>query len=344
MVDMNLDRYSRQMAFASLGRDGQQRLTQSHVVVCGCGALGTSQANLLVRAGVGRITLIDRDFVDLSNLQRQSLFDQDDVQQHRPKSVAAAERLRKINDQIQVIPIVADVQPNNIESFVQQADIVLDGTDNFETRYLLNDACCKNQRPWIFGGCLGAMGQTMTVIPGTSACFACLTPEPPEPGAVETCETGGILGTIIQSIAAIQVNEAIKLLACGMEAASTHLTVIDLWSMAFRRVDLSRLAGQGCEVCRHGKYDWLEGRHGNQVDVLCGRNSVQIRGQSRGPIDLPGLAARLEDVGKVLVNEYLLRLTVDSYAITVFPDARAIVSGTQDPAVARSLVAKFIGV
>lgn len=340
---MDLGRYSRQIAFPAIGIHGQDQLAKSHVVVCGCGALGTAQANLMVRAGVGKLTIIDRDFVDLSNLQRQTLFDENDVQSHQPKAVAAATRLAEINSQCSIHPVVADLNWENIESLVGDADFVMDGTDNFETRFLINDVCCKTSKPWVFGGCLGAEGQSMTILPGTGACFACLMPEPPAADAVATCETGGILGPTIQMIASIQVTEALKVLTGQAQQVSKNLTVIDLWSSQFRTVRLEKLAERGCRVCRGHEFDWLEGRQGSHAKVLCGRNSVQLSGKSGNVLELDSLAERLKTLGQVLVNAYLLRFEIDEYAITVFPDSRTIVTGTEDPAVARSLVSKYIG-
>lgn len=340
------DRYSKQTAFPKFGVAGQQKLANATVVICGCGALGTSQANLLVRAGVGKVKLIDRDFVDLSNLQRQSLFDEQDVKNHLPKAVAAANRLRCINSEIEIDPVVADLSPTNIESLTAEADLILDGTDNFETRFLINDVSCHSNTPWIYGGCLGAEGQSMTVIPGQTPCLACLMPQgSPAAGALPTCDTGGILSGIIQAIAAIQVTQAMKLLTGEREKIEPQLSVLDLWDLRFRSVNLSKLRETGkCPVCVGQEFHWLSGKHTVQTHVLCGRNSVQLTLANQASLDLDQLAVHLSKSGTVLRNPYLLRFSKEAFAMTLFPDGRVIVSGTEDPSVAKTMLSQYVGI
>lgn len=343
LQNSNSSRYVRQIRFAPLGEEGQRRLGQSRALLCGCGALGSAIANLLVRAGVGMLRIVDRDFVELSNLQRQSLFDEADAAAAMPKAVAAAEKLRKINSTVTVEPIVADVGPTNIKRLCDGVDLILDGTDNFETRFLVNDAALKLTLPWIYGGCVGAEGQSMTILPGETACLRCLMPECPQPGVGATCEAVGILGPIVGLIASLEAAEAIKLLSGNRQAVSPRLTVVDLWQNDVRQIDTSRLRDQvDCPACRHGEYAWLSGRSLSRTAVLCGRNSVQLS-HLDASISLDELAEKLAGVGELTRNEFLLRLKVDGYELTVFPDARVVISGTDDVATARTVYAKYIG-
>lgn len=338
------DRYRKQLAFAGWGTSSQQLFSQASVLIVGCGALGTAQANLLARAGIGRLVLADRDFVDLSNLQRQTLFDEQDVADALPKAIAATRRLERINSQVRVEPIVADVTYENVLELVRSVDLVLDGTDNFETRFLLNEACWQERKPWVYGGCLGADGQSMTIVPGQTACFACLMPEgTPAAGAMPTCDTGGVLGTIIQMVASVQVSEAMKILGGHADQVSRQLTVIDSWNLRFRTLSLDSLASRGCAVCREGHRDWLSGVRATQSHVLCGRNSVQLRIPLANPWDLERLERLLKPHGTVLRNAYLLKLLSAEFTLTLFPDGRVIATGTEDPAVARTWVRQTIG-
>jgi molybdopterin-synthase adenylyltransferase len=339
----DLARYARQMRFAPIGEAGQRRIAQSKALLCGCGALGSAIANLLVRAGVGMLKIVDRDFVELHNLQRQSLFDEADARTAAPKAVAAAEQLRKINSTVSIEPIVANIEPENIERFCAGADVILDGTDNFETRFLINDAAVKLGIPWVFGGCVGAEGQTMTILPHETACLRCLMAECPAPGSGETCETAGILGPIVGLIASIEAAEALKILSGNRQSVSQCLTVVDLWQNHIRQVDASGLANRvDCPTCRHDEYSWLSGRAVSRAAVLCGRNSVQLS-RPGGNVSLDALAEKLSPLGPVTRNRYLVRLAVDDLELTVFADGRAIVSGTFDPAVARAAYAKYVG-
>lgn len=340
-----LDRYARQMRYAPIGEAGQRKLQSARALVCGCGALGSVIANTLARAGVGHLRIVDRDFLELNNLQRQVLYDEADVAAGLPKAVAAADKLRRINSQIEIEPIVSDVDHTNIAALVRDVDVILDGTDNFEIRFLLNDAALRFGIPWIYGGCLGAEGQTMTILPGETACLRCLMRETPPPGTTDTCDTAGILGPIINVIASIEACEAIKILIGRREAVSRVLQVFDLWDNRARqvRLDALRAAAAECPACGDRDFPWLDGRRGAQTAVLCGRNAVQLAFPDQEPLPLDRLAEKLAAVGQVVRNRYLLRLSVDKFIFTLFPDGRTIVSGTSDVAEARSAYARYLG-
>jgi molybdopterin/thiamine biosynthesis adenylyltransferase len=337
MTPRDGERYSRQILFRGIGKAGQQRLLDARVVVVGCGALGSFQAGALARAGVGRLRIIDRDYVELSNLQRQWLFDQCDVEQGLPKSVAAARRLAAINSDIRIEPVVADLVPGNANDLLGESDLILDGTDNFETRYLINDYAVSSARPWVYGAAVGSYGICMAVIPGKTACLRCVYPDPP-PGAQPTCETAGVLGSITALIASLQVSEAIKIL-CGGEP-SRKITTVDVWTG-----DIRQIAEPGpeplCPACGLLQFPYLNGERRAPVS-LCGRDAVQIHERER-PLDLRDLAERLAPLGLVRANEFALRFETPPYLLTIFPDGRAIVKGTTDVGVARSLYARYIG-
>jgi len=339
----NLARYARQTRFASLGEEGQRRLCEGRALLCGCGALGSTIANLLVRAGIGMLRIVDRDFVELHNLQRQSLFDENDARECLPKAVAATAKLRQINSTVAIEPIVADIDSSNVEQFCEGVDMILDGTDNFETRFLVNDAAVKRKLPWIYGGCVGAEGQTMTILPGETACLRCLMSECPAPGGTATCETAGILGPIVGVIASIEVIEAIKILSGNRNAISRTLTVMDLWTNHLRQIDVAHLREQtDCPTCKHGDFPWLSGRQGSRSATLCGRNAVQLT-HPDVKIPLDELAQKLAGVGQITHNQFLLRLKVETFELTIFADGRAIVAGTDDAAVARAVYARYVG-
>jgi molybdopterin-synthase adenylyltransferase len=341
---MDLGRYVRQMRFPPLGEGGQRRLAAARALVCGCGALGSSIANTLVRAGVGKVRIVDRDFVELSNLQRQVLFDERDAAAGAAKAVAAAEKLRAINSGVEIEPIVADVGPRNIVELCQGVDVIVDGADNFETRFLLNDAAIHLGTPWVYGGCLGAEGQQMTILPGETACLRCLMPECPAPGSTPTCDTAGIVAPAIGVIASLEALEAIKILSGNRAAVSRHLVVVDLWRNQYRQIDLSTLRDQvDCPACKHGELLWLGGKGGSRTAILCGRNAVQLAPPEGSRVDLDALARKLQAVGQVTRNAYLVRLKVEPYELTVFADGRTIVSGTDDVAVARTVHAQYVG-
>lgn len=340
----DLDRYSRQIRFAPIGEAGQRRLLASRALVCGCGALGSVLANTLARSGVGKLRIVDRDFVETSNLQRQVLFDEDDVAAQLPKAVAAANKLRRINSTIEIEPIVADVDHANILGLLDGVDVLVDGTDNFETRFLLNDAAVKLGVPWVYGGCIGAGGQTMTILPGETPCLRCLVQEAPPPGAMETCDTAGILSPIINVIASIQAMEAIKILSGHRDAIQRSLLVFDLWENRVLPMKAGSLRDAGdCPTCCRREFPWLSGERGSHTAVLCGRNAVQLIQPGGMQLSLEALAEKLAGVGRVTRNPFLLRLAVGDYLLTVFPDGRAIIGGTDDIPTARTIYAKYIG-
>ncbi len=338
----NLDRYIRQMRFAPLGVEGQRRLAAARVLVCGCGALGSMIAALLARAGIGKLRIVDRDFLELNNLQRQMLYDEADVAAGLPKAIAAANQIRKINSAIEVEPIVADVTAANVLGLCDGVDLLLDGTDNFETRFLVNEAALKLGLPWVYGGAIGASGQTMTILPGETPCLRCVVPEPPPPGTMPTCDTAGVLGPLIGVVASVQACEALKIASGNRAAVSRSLTVIDLWENRIRQLGLEQLRERGCPTCREADYPWLAGKSGSQTAILCGRNAVQISPPGAS-LSLDALAEKLAGVGRVTRNPYLLRLAVDDFLVTVFPDGRAIIGGTDDMSVARTVYAKYVG-
>jgi molybdopterin/thiamine biosynthesis adenylyltransferase len=338
-------RYDRQTLFGPIGKEGQERLRNASVVIIGCGALGTGLANNLCRAGIGHMLIADRDYVELNNLQRQILFDEDDVIHRVPKAVSASEKLMHINSDITVEALVEDINGENIEELVRAHDLVLDATDNFETRYLINDACIKHQRPWIYSGVISAYGTTMNILPGETACLRCVFPDMPLPGTTETCDTVGVLNGIVGVITGIAATEAIKILLQSPNISRSIFTM-DLWENTTDRIELPRQPD--CPACGQHTYEFLDTLSATNSFSLCGRNAIQIRGYT-GPdkhtqrLDFPNLAQRLKEVGEVHYNEHLLRFSVDSYELTVFPDARVIIKGTDDEQVARSIYARYIG-
>ena len=339
-----LDRYSRQVRFPQLGETGQRALLKSRVALCGCGALGTVLANHLARAGVGTIRIIDRDFIETHNLQRQILFDEDDVAANLPKAEAAARKIRAINSTIKVEPVVTDLDHTNILDLVGDADLILDGTDNFETRYLINDAAVKLNKPWIYGGVIGSEGQTMTIVPGKTPCLRCLIETAPPPGMTPTCETAGVLGPAVAVIASFEAIEAIKLLTGAWDAMNVDLIMVDVWDWTFRQLKVTGLIGKvDCPCCVRREFEWLGGAMGSHTTTLCGRNAVQVAVRRSEPLDFHELAARLNGIGEVRHNAYMLRFTTDGYEFTVFPDGRAIIKGTNDITKARTLYAQYVG-
>jgi len=333
------DRYSRQVLFEGLGESGQARLRAARVVIVGCGALGSFQAGALARAGVGCLRIVDRDFVELSNLQRQWLFNERDAEDGLPKAVAAARSLAQVNSDVEIEPFVADLTPENALDLLSGVDLIMDGTDNFETRYLINDFAVKEAVPWVYGGAVAAYGLTMPVIPGRTACLKCIYPEPPN-GVQPTCETAGVLNTITSVIASLQVSQAYRILAGEAGKLEPRITTVDVWDGAIRQV-AQPPPGPGCPACGLRSFQHLEGNNRPPIS-LCGRNAVQIHDRER-PIDLDSLRRRLEPLGSVRANEFALRFFVEPYVMTVFPDGRAIIQGTQDTGLARSLYAKYVG-
>ena len=335
-----MSRYSRQELFAGIGPEGQRRLRGSRVLVVGCGALGSSLAETMVRAGVGSLTVADRDFVEESNLQRQSLFDEEDARRGLPKAAAAEARLRRINSEVHVRGLVADVSPENADGLVRGADLVLDGTDNFETRYLVNDACLRSGVPWVYGACVGSYGLALLVRPGVSPCLRCVMGERPSPGAGPTCDTAGVVAPVVQVIAGIQAGEALKVLAGRSESLLPGLVTVDLWAGSFEVMDL-RGQPPTCPACTAGRFDDLASA--SPPAVLCGRDAVQLRAAAGTRVDLGALASRLRAAGEVLANDYLVRFRASGADLVVFGDGRAIVKGVSDVAQARSVYAKYVG-
>ncbi len=339
-------RYRKQVLFEGIGEDGQRKICAGRALVVGCGALGSVIADQLVRAGVGLVRIVDRDFVDITNLQREVLYDEQDVESHLPKAVAAAEKLRRVNSTITVEPVVADVNHTNIRDLADGVDVILDGTDNFEVRFLINDLSLETGLPWINGGCVGSHGQVMAIVPGKTACLRCLIEEIPEPGTTDTCDTAGVIGPAVNVVASLQVVEALKLLSGQRELIEPVLTILDVWDGSLRRLKTEGLAAKtNCPACVGGERDWLRGERGSRTTVLCGRNAVQLSPSEPGELSLSDLAARLADAGEVTQNPFLLRLRVKDpdREITVFRDGRAIITGTEDLAEARGLYARFVG-
>lgn len=336
------EKYSRQILFAGIGEEGQQRLLQSSAVLVGCGALGAVAANLLVRAGVGRLRIIDRDFVELSNLQRQTLFEESDARESLPKAVAAQRRLAAINSDAAVEPVVADLNPENARELLSGFPLILDGTDNFETRLLINDAAIALGVPWIYAAAVASYGLTFTILPGETACLACLLESDGKfagLGLEETCDTAGILNSAAGVIASIEAAEATKLLAGKSEALNGRLVSCDVWTGRFQSIRVAR--NPQCRACVRHDFTYLEGEAQPHV-TMCGRDSVQIHESSRR-LDLGELGRRIEKtVTGVRRNDFLLRFRVPPYELTIFPDGRAVIKGTRDPAVARSLYARYI--
>jgi adenylyltransferase/sulfurtransferase len=335
----HLDKYSRQVLFEHIGAEGQERLLRSKVVIVGCGALGAAQANALARAGVGTLRILDRDYVDESNLQRQILFDEADALENLPKAVAAERKLKGINSDVAVEGVVADVDSRNAEDLLNGFHLILDGTDNFETRYLINDVAVKLGIPWIYGAVVGSYATTLTVIPGRTPCLVCVFPEPPR-GLQETCDTAGVIGPAVAWAAAVQVAEALKILVERPRDLQGSLLACDVWKNQFQQVKPKR--DPLCRACGARDFVHLQDERSAYVS-LCGRDSVQIHQREPRQLDLKALQTRLARFGHVKANGFLLKCLLEPYELTVFPDGRAIVKGTQDGAVARGLYAKYIG-
>ena len=335
------EKYSRQVLFAGIGKAGQERLLASRAVIVGCGAIGAATANLLVRAGVGHVRILDRDFVEPSNLQRQTLFDEADARDALPKAIAAERKLHSINSGVVVEGVVADLNPGNAQELLADFDIILDGTDNFETRFLVNDFAVKSNTPWIYAAAVASYGLTMTIRPGQTPCLACLlAADHGAQGLEDTCDTIGVLAPIVNLIASLEVAEAMKLLAGREEALNGRLVSCDIWSGHFQ--SLSPARNPACSVCGRHEFAYLDGEAQPHI-TLCGRDSVQIH-ERRRVLDLAVLGNRLaHTVEDVRHNEYLLRFWISPYEMTVFADGRAILKGTKDPTVARSLYARYIG-
>lgn len=333
-------RYSRQTMFPGIGEEGQAKLARSCVVIIGCGALGCNSAGLLARAGVGRLRIIDRDFVEYHNLHRQTLFDEADVTARLPKAIAAERHLKRVNSTIDIQGIIADANPGNIESLCAGADVIVDALDNFESRFLLNDAALKLKVPWVYGGAVAAEGMTATIIPGETACFRCFARVVPEPGVAPTCETVGVIGPAPAIIGALQASEALKILV-GSPAINRELIIIDVWRGFFRK--LAMKPRPDCSACR-GEYEFLQNQPGVRTTSLCGQSrAIQVVDTGIKRVDLDKLAARLGKSGKVKRYEFLLTFAVDDYEIDIFPDGRAIVRNTLDEALAKEIYGRWVG-
>ncbi|HEU5450983.1 MAG TPA: ThiF family adenylyltransferase [Terriglobales bacterium] len=333
------ERYSRQILFAGIGAEGQKKLRAATVALVGCGATGSTAASLLVRAGVGTVRLVDRDYVEPSNLQRQALFDESDAAESLPKAVAAARKLASFNSDVKVVAGVADVSPGNIAELLDGAGLILDGTDNFETRYLINDYAVSRGIPWIYAAAVGSYGVTLNVLPGETACLACVFPESPQ-GTFETCDTAGILNSAATTVAAIEITEALKLLVGARDRLRRSLLSFDLWRNERAEVAAAR-PRPDCRACVRREFTHLAGE-GRPHITLCGRNSVQIHERQR-PVDFAEMTHRLQPHGTVRHNDFVLKFWREPYEMTLFPDGRAIIKGTTDTALARSLYARFVG-
>jgi len=338
---MKENRYSRQILFPEIGEEGQKRLLESSVLILGCGALGTVIANNLARAGIGRLKLVDRDFVSLEDLQRQILFNEEDVRLRLPKALAARNVLQKVNSLLKVESLVLDVNPSNVEEIVKGVDLILDGTDNMETRFLLNIACIKQGTPWIYGAAVGSQGVTMNILPEETPCLCCLIPSLPLPGSLSTCDTLGVLNSIPSIIGSIEANEAIKILLHHPQV-SRDLISIDVWKQEFSKVKVKKR--EDCPICVKKEFEYPKIQTISREVTLCGRNSLQISPERRIGISLNELAQRLSRITEVLTNEYLLAFQVEGCDLTVFADGRLIIKGDVTEAKARSLYAKYIGV
>ena len=336
------ERYSRQVLFNGIGSSGQRRLLHSRVLIVGCGALGSAHAESLSRAGVGKLRIADRDFVEATNLQRQTMFTERDASERIPKAIAAANHIGEINSEIEVEPEITDVNHSNIERLVKDCDLVLDGTDNFATRYLINDACVKHQITWIYGAAVGSYGVTMTIQPHQTPCLRCVFEEAPPAASAPTCDTAGVIMPIISVVSAVQVTEALKLLTGQTEDLHRSLMQFDVWRNEWRKINPG-LPSPECSTCGLGNFTTLEAASGDFAAVLCGRNAVQISPAQATRLDLPELAERLRVTGEVKVNDYLLRFRTGEFELTVFQDARSIIRGTSEITTARSLYAKYIG-
>lgn len=336
------ERYSRQILFAEIGKAGQEKLLDARVLIVGCGALGASHAEMLSRAGVGHLKIVDRDFVEFTNLQRQTLFKESDAIERMPKAIAAKTRIAEINSEIEVDAIVADVNQSNIEQIIADADLVLDGTDNFQIRYLLNDACVKLGKTWIYGAAVSSYGTTMTIIPGETPCLRCIFEEMPDAGSSPTCDTAGVIMPIIATVSAVQVSEAMKIIVGDRDALHGSLMQFDVWQNDWRKIKLSK-PNADCRACGQGIFDFLDAESQEFSAVLCGRNAVQISPPNPTTIELKSFGEKLSQLSDVKQNDYLVRFTAGENEITVFRDGRAIIRGTDDISVARSLYARYVG-
>jgi molybdopterin/thiamine biosynthesis adenylyltransferase len=334
-------RYQRQIALPQIRDQGQQRLRQARVLILGCGALGTVIAETLTRAGVGFLRIVDRDFVEWSNLQRQVLFTEADAEIPTPKAIAAAKRLQGINREVTLDPVVAHVDSRNLPALAEDIDLILDGCDNFSLRYLVNDFAVSKSHPWIYGACLATEGRVMSIVPGQTPCLRCLFPEQPSVGEHETCDTAGILGSAVNVVASLQCSATLRLLVG--EAPQSNMLTFDVWRMRFRTLDLSKARQPDCPCCGLRDFPFLSGKPDLQATALCGRNAVQVLSHADHEIDLANLANRLQAIGNIQQTPFLIRAFIDGHELTLFRDGRAIIKGTEDEAHARALYDRYVG-
>lgn len=344
--DPELARYSRQMLYGPMGEEGQRRLLGSRVTLIGCGALGSVLANTLVRAGVGFLRIVDRDYLELNNLQRQSLFDEDDIAGNLPKAEAARRKLTRINSRIDIEAVVADATHRNIEQLAEGADLLLDGTDNFETRFLINDLCVKTTRPWVYGAVIGAKGLAMPVLPHETPCLRCVFESAPPPELNPTCDTAGVLGPAVNIVASFQALEALKILAGRREAVTRKLLSFDLWEGRFSLLNVQKAYDEGdCPCCKRRRFEYLDGHFGSSAMTLCGRDAVQVAPPAGLRIDFAVIAEKMRAVASAepRFNAFMLKAMMGSCEVTVFADGRAIIRGTSKPEEAKSIYAKYVG-
>lgn len=332
------ERYSRHIFLKEIGEEGQIKLSKSSVIIVGCGALGTTIANNLVRSGIGRIKIIDRDIIEMNNLQRQTLFDEDDI--GLPKAWVAVKKLQKVNSKIKIESVVEDLNNSNIEEVIEGADLVIDGTDNMETRFLINDACIKHKIPWIYGGAVGTHGVSMNIIPNSTPCFRCVFPKLPNAGALPTCDTAGVLNTIPLIIGSIESTEAFKIMLG--KTINNKLLIYDVWTHDFQLVKIKK--NNECECCVKHNFEFLNAKKKTQIVSLCGENAMQITPAKNSILSFEEFAQKLQKSGEVKVTKFIIKFTVNSYQINIFKSGRAIIYGTNDEKIAKSLYAKYVGV
>jgi adenylyltransferase/sulfurtransferase len=351
-ADPSLARYNRQMLWPQIGIEGQNKLKAAKVLLVGCGALGTVLGNLLARAGVGHLTIVDRDFIEITNLQRQVLFDHDDIEQNLPKSVAAQKKIARINPDVTVEAVVQDVNHTNIEQLAAGKDLLLDGTDNFETRFLINDVSVKHNIPWIYGAVISAMGLAMNIVPGETPCLRCIFETVPPPGMNPTCDTAGVLGPTVSVVSSWQALEAMKLLTGNRKDLSPYLFSFDMWDNRWQQLNVKKAREiADCPCCKHRNFEYLSGKFASATTSLCGRNAVQISLGSAAKIDFEHIAVNLRNVGKASFNKFMLKCPIvegsgdrrKEYELTLFADGRAIIKGTNEASVARNLYSKYVG-
>jgi len=338
---LDLERYRKQILLDKIGEAGQKRLGESRVFVAGCGALGTVICNTLVRMGVGAVVIADRDFIERDNLHRQILFDEDDIAAGLPKAIAAQNKLQKINPSVEIEAHVTDINPTNIKKLISGINCVVDGTDNFETRYLINDACYNIGIPWIYGGVTGINGMSCAFVPGKTPCLRCLMTEPPAAGETETCDTVGVLPTAVSITASMEINEALKILTGQDSKLLGKMTRFNAWEGSWISFGLKK--NENCPLCVQGKYDFLDSKLTSRTVSLCGRNAMQITPAKKADIDFASIAERLASSGKVESNEYMLRFSNETIEITLFRDSRAIIKGVDNEAAAKTAFSKYIG-